>query len=439
VIALVAAALAQDVSIAESLATSSSATTVYGGTFTGAGWRVDDASSRLFWDFGAQVERGDVSVTVSDVALEDVTLANNHLIELFSEGGHWGDNRAINLRVYGRGTEAEPASDWGQIKLVVWDRATDLFAEERYAGVDWDGLPHVWRITWDTSWCVLYRDGAELIRLDVAGIDLRVGTLWLPLNDWTGDYSAPIGALYSDLRLDGWLPADDTDPVPPDDGDASTLLPADDVTAASWEDGVFPDDEALVIEDGAAVAYLAYDLSAVSGTVTRATLTLRATSSGSADGDGGTVYAVGDASWSEDALTWATRPAMGAALGGFGAVSPDGTYTVDVTGGVRAGGRVAFAIASDGANSTEFSSKEAGAGDRAAVLTLAVEEGDADTDTDTDTDADADTGAIDDWEPRAPREHASAEDDDGGCGCDAGGTSAGWLAVAAAFAMRRRR
>jgi MYXO-CTERM domain-containing protein len=445
-------AAAQEVSIHESLASTSSATTVYGGTFTGAGWRVDDSNSRLYWDFGTQVESGDVSVTVDDISWDNLCCANNHIIELFSWGGHSDDNRAINLRLYGEG-DGDPYDEWGDIKLVVWDRATDLFAEQRYYGLDWDGLPHTWRITWDLTDCVLYRDGVELIRLDVTGIDLRMGTLWLPLNVWGGDYSAPIGTLYSDLSLDGWEPGAELDTGVPDDGDATTVPVEDDVTAASWApDVVFTDEDDLIVElDGSspvAVSYLLFDTSAFSGTVTSATLELQARSTDEATGDGGTVYAVSDTSWSEDSLTWSSRPALGAEIGTFPGVSPEDAVTIDVTTATTAGGKVAFALVSGGSDSAHFSSKEDRGGAAAPQLRIATTGGGGDGGGGGDDgggdggggDEGLDTGGGGGGGPhaggRGPGEIAAA---DPGCGC-ASGPGGGWLALGlAGLALARRR
>jgi MYXO-CTERM domain-containing protein len=443
---LVSAALAQDVSISDSLATGSSATTIYGGTFTGSGWHVDDANSRMFWDFGTQVERGEVSVTIDGITLDSMGPANNHVIELFDSGGHWSSNRAVNVRIYGNGSPDEA----GQVKLKCWDPTGA--AEARTPALTWDGSPHRFRVTWDTHSCALYLDGSELLNLDTGGLDLRVGTLWLPLNDWTGDYSGVVGSTYHDLALSAWEPGEAPDPV--DDGDPNTLTPVSDVTAANWESGVYSDDTDLCVESSGgsptAITYLRYDLSAISGTITHATLTLHARTDHSAEGDGGTVYRVPDTGWDEDSLTWGSRLTVGDAIGSFPAVSPGETYVVDVTGAVTAGSAASFALISGGENGAHFSSKEDGDGSAAPLLTIAVSdvESDADTDADTDADADADTdtdtdsGYYDDWEPRTPpnQDASDATDTGSGCGCGTTRSPAGALVVLGALlAMRRRR
>lgn len=439
---LIAAVLAQDVVLDEPLLTGASADEVRGGTFTGAGWRVDDANARLYWDLGTQIERGDLSVTIDDISWDNLLLANNHLIELFSDGGHSSDNRAINLRLYGYG-DGDPYGEWGDLKLLGWDRTTDpdgedRVSEERYYGLDWDGLAHTWRITWDPTDFVLYRDGLELIHTDVTGIDLRVRYLWLPLEDWGGDYSAPIGTLYSDLHLEGWEPGptEDTGQLP-DDGDPTTFLPVEDVTAASWEGGVYSDPEDLAVEgDGTqqtAVTWLEFDLSGVTEPIVSAQLRLHARPSDDADGDAGTLYTAADSSWTEETLTWANQPALGAAAGSYGHVSPGDVLEFDVSSVVSGGGPAVFALASTGANGTHLASKEAGDGADAPLLivTTSASAG-GDTGAGEDSAGDTSTKGEDDASP--PGALVKAE----GCGCTtATPTPAAWAFGLLALARRR--
>ncbi len=447
---LLSLALAQDVTIRDSLATSSSATAVYGGSFTGWGWRIDDSNSRQYWDFGTQLARGQVSVVIDDVTLSNLTGDNNHMIELFDEGGHWDSNRAINMRVYG----SDNSADHGQVKLKCWDEVT--YAEERAAMFDWDGAAHTFTITWGEGFCALYRDGSELLYLEAAGMDMRVGTLWLPLNNWEAGYSAPIGAVYSDLQLVGWTgeePADDGTVV--DDGDPSTLVPVEDVTAAAWEpSSVFSDPEDLTIEidgsDVVAVAYLSFDLSALSGTVNSAQLQLTARDATSADGDGGHVYAVADASWSEDSLTWNNRPALGAYLGSFGALTQAQVATIDVTAGTTTGGRVAFAILAAGGNSTHLSSKEDGDGSQAPLLAVevsaeeALDEPAGDDEDPSGGDEGGDEGGSSGRDTGSARPSAGAPGeaaviDEMGCACNSPARLPAQLALALAFIVATRR
>ena len=450
-------ALAQDVSIHETLATMSSATDVYGGTFTGSGWRIDDSNSRMMWDFGKQVDRGRVSVVIDDITLENLQGDNNHLIELFDSGGHWSCNRAINFRVYG--PNGGPGQQ-GDIKLKAWDNNGN-FNEARGGIQDWDGKPHTWTVEWESATATLSRDGVELVAIDVTGIDLRVGTLWLPINDWTGDYSAPIGTTFSDLDVRAWEPGEEEDTGVPDDGDPNTFAPIDDVGVANWEASVYADDDDLPAqgEGGQSVerSYLQYDLSSLSGTVTKAELVVHLRADSHAAGDGGSVFAVSETGWSEDTLTWGSRPALGNSLGAWGAVNSGDSVTIDVTGATSAGGLVAYALVSTGDDGVHFASKEEGDGSGAAMLRVTTVPddggGDADADTDADTDADADDkddGDTDSgggpWHREAPggRTHGDLGAGAGECGCAGGAQPGGPVALIAGalglvLRIRRRR
>lgn len=436
---LIPFSLAQDVMIRESLATGSSATDYYGGTFTGSGWRVDDSNSRQMWDFGTQVNRGSVSVTIDAITFENLTGDNNHLIELFDDNGHFsGYRHLINVRVYG----ADDGPDQhGDIKLKTHDADSGLYSEARGGIQDWDGRPHTWTVTWDETSTILYKDGAELIHLDTTGQDLSVGTLWLPLNEWINGYSAPIGSIYSDLSVDGWEPGEDPDPDPdPDDGDPTTFFPIEDAGIASGGYGDV-DDLPVQGEGGSPIeaSYLQYDLSSLSGTVTSATLRLHVRSDSSAGGSAAGVYAVSDTAWTEDTLTWEARPPVGSLLAPTPGVATGDVFDVDVTAGVRAGGRVAFALQGSGDDGVHFASKEDGDGSGAAMLTVLTVPADSGTPTD-------DTAGPQDTDH--PGDSATRDSDDpgldvatgGSCACGATPSQPGaWLAPAMLLALVRRR
>jgi hypothetical protein len=133
---------------------------------------------------------------------------------------------------------------------------------------------------------------------------------------------------------------------------------------------------------------------------------------------------------------------LGEPLCSFGAVSPGDAVTVDVGAGLRAGGRVAFAIASDGADATWFTAKEAGDGSGAAVLSVTLGAGDTGSSPGAgDTGSASDTGVVvDDWEPRPDRNAEKGEPDEAACGCtSAGARGVGGAAAALVLALRRRR
>ena len=287
------AARAQDLTLDEALASGSSATEVRGGTFTGSGWRVDNSGDGLFWDLGTQVDRGTVSFTLDAVTLANLTGDNNHIVELFDAGDHWSCSRAINVRVYG----SDNPADHGDIKLKVWEPGG--YAEARGGIQVWDGLPHSFTVSWDADHAALYRDGVELVWLDTTGLDLRMGTLWLPLASWGSGYSAPLGSVYRDLHLEAWEPAGDGGSGDGgrgdggDDGDPSTFGPIEDVGLISSGGS---DIEDLPVQGAGGspseVSYLMFDLSSLSGDVVSASLRLQVRADGSAGGSSGQVSAV---------------------------------------------------------------------------------------------------------------------------------------------------
>jgi hypothetical protein len=127
----------------------------------------------------------------------------------------------------------------------------------------------------------------------------------------------------------------------------------------------------LETDDGtnaAVQSYLRFDVSGVTGPVTSARLRVYVTN-GTVDGP--PVFAVSDTAWSESAITWSTRPAVGAQLDDRPALS-SGAYTeYDVTAAVTGGnGSYAFAVGptptTDGA---DFRSKEATSSRPELVLT----------------------------------------------------------------------
>lgn len=432
---------AQDVGIHDPLTTGSTATTVYGGSFTGAGWRVDDENSRLTWDFGTQVERGTLTFTTSGIDTTNLTGDNNEFVQLFDAGDKWSCTRAVEFRVYG----SDDGDQQGDVKLKTWDNGSGLYSEDRGGVQVWDGAPHTWTITWDTATATLSRDGTELVALDVSGQDLRVGTLWLPLNTWGSGYSHPIGSVYSDLSFEGWEPGGgggDTDTGQAQEGG---YVPIEDVnTVEANGDGVAADTTDLSVQDSTERSYLMWDLSDLHGTVTSATLTLHARSDSHSSGDGAGVYAVADTSWDETTLSWTAQPVLGAQVGSFGAVTAGDTVVVDVTAGVTAGGRVALALANGGADGVHFSSKEGEAAPTLAVVVVddgssggggggggGGDTGDGTVDGTGGSSA-ADTDALE--APGTPK-------DPGGCGCatgSGGGVGIGLLGGIVGFVRRRR-
>ena len=134
----------------------------------------------------------------------------------------------------------------------------------------------------------------------------------------------------------------------------------EDATASSSSPGVYPGVVELAVESGDSEAFVKFDLGAVKGRVTKATLMLHESDLPSSNGDGGDAYAVSSA-WSEGSLTWATRPiASGASLARVAPVSSYDWYAWDVSKAVDKPGVYSFAIRPEAGdtNGAHFFSKE---------------------------------------------------------------------------------
>src|SRR5207248_1447389 len=113
---------------------------------------------------------------------------------------------------------------------------------------------------------------------------------------------------------DASLPAPDAGPPAPDagpPGPVTELAVLQDVTAASWEPGVFPDPGDLNAEaaaDGTSSAVVYLEFPAPPRAARRAELRLHTQSNASAAGGSGRVCQVTAGGWSESTLTWAARP-----------------------------------------------------------------------------------------------------------------------------------
>ena len=334
------------------------------------------------------------------------------------------------------------------------------FFEEPFADPGpWTGAPVRVRLEWGGGTSRLLRDGVEVVGVDWSGSGLAFGPselhmmLGSPRND--GGLSAmPIGAVFSDLVVDGEMGALATCPgtTPPDagppiDGGTCAGSAVADVTAASWETGVYPEPSDLNAEanagDPTAVVYLRFG--PVAGPVTRATLTMRTSNVPGAGGGSGEVCRVDDRAWDESTLTWSTRPAVSAACtGGAHAVGALETVTWDVTSLVGPGGDVSLAIVSADSDGVHYLSRESGGCADGPRLDVELAPGmDASVGPDAGMDA---ASALD----GSPSPDGGARADAGGrgsvgsgCGCSAAGrrapSSATLLALLLVVVARRRR
>lgn len=226
---------------------------------------------------------------------------------------------------------------------------------------------------------------------------------------------------------------------------SETISASQDVTVAiDFPTSVFADYNDLVVEAGYSEVYLQFDLSAIPGIITSATLDISAGADGSATGSGTDVYVAANADWSENTLTWNARPGgLGNKLARAAPIESNGSYSLDVSSVMSAPGVYAFALlpAADDTNGSHFVSGEASV---AAGPTLHITwEESADTDGGGDGGGDSD-GDADDDDANDTGELGGAYippaqiDGPSGCSCATGG-GVGWLApLGAVLALRRR-
>lgn len=238
------------------------------------------------------------------------------------------------------------------------------------------------------------------------------------------------------------------------------LTALQDVTAASWEAGVFPDVNDLNVEGPGGVVFLRFP--ATAGAVDQARLVLHTQVSASSSGGSGRVCAVADSTWTENTLTWANRPTTGACVGPERSVTSDAEVEWDVTSLVQGGRVTNLALVSSDPDGAHYFSKESGAGQgpRLRVVERAVvdagvpdagttvdagtlPEGDAGTpevdagpvtDAGTTSDAGTTVGGPPAGQPNFGGIQGTAL---GGCGCQGGGSVSLLLGVLAL--LRRRR
>lgn len=112
----------------------------------------------------------------------------------------------------------------------------------------------------------------------------------------------------------------------------------------------------------AARTYIRFNLRALTGNVTRATLRLYAVRA-SATGFG--VHSVGRAPWTERTITFRSAPSLNDRVGRSARATKPGKWaTVDVTKAVRGGGTLSLALTSFGTRAGAFASRESGRGPR---------------------------------------------------------------------------
>ena len=149
-----------------------------------------------------------------------------------------------------------------------------------------------------------------------------------------------------------------TDALPPPPPSQVTLVPiADSYVDASQTTTNFGTSASLRFDGSPVVqTYIMFDLSGLSGTITRATLRVYAnTASGAGYTVGGTAT-----TWTETGLTASNAPAIGASIGSSGAITAGTWTTVNVT-ALLGSGKLSFALSGINSTAVRLSSRESGA------------------------------------------------------------------------------
>jgi chitodextrinase len=155
--------------------------------------------------------------------------------------------------------------------------------------------------------------------------------------------------------------------VTPAPSTTQTLLPiADAYTDASAPTSNYGSSTSLRFDNSPVVrSYLTFDLSGVSGTITKATLRVYANTASSAG------YTAGGTTttWTESGLTATNAPPVGASVGGSGAIAAGAWTSVDVT-ALLGGSKLGVALSGLNATAVRLSSRESGATAPQLVLEL---------------------------------------------------------------------
>jgi uncharacterized membrane protein YgcG len=470
-----------------------------GGTFSASGWTVTAESDAVWYEIADALPTGRVEYTATGLSLSvpsSLTGADHDIFTMYQAPtgqaepiaympGFRNNDFKMFTRIFGTQEVGRPGAM--KLELAFCPRGDPWYHDEVCtSSCDGSGLAYAsgnqndvgWNVAaayrmavaWGSGEMTFYRDGTALGTVPYPGewapqpLRVRLGS---PRHDgvYPGAAFMPIGMTIRDVLIQG-TPGTMTpvcNPVlqdagmpdaapPPDAGPPDGYAALADVTAASWEAGVFSDTADLNAEADAsgqplALVYLRFP--AVSGTVTNATLRLHTHSYASAAGGAGSVCAVADDTWDETTMTWATRPTVGlACVGKSLSVDPDMDVYWDVTSLVPASGTINLAVATADPNAVHYMSKEAGDLNKAPRLTVLTVPSD---------DAGAGGSGGSGGAGQGGTGHGGAGGgsssggagsvaggDDGGCGCRAVGRSAppmglALLAVLALRSVGRRR
>lgn len=161
-------------------------------------------------------------------------------------------------------------------------------------------------------------------------------------------------------------------PPPPPSGPTTIVLPA---VADATVDASAPGTNAGSVSSLVAgagperAAYVRFDLSSVTGTISAARLRLHSSTTADAgSGAGGTVRGT-SATWGEASITWANRPGLGSELWKLGMVGANRWVDMDVAWALRPGQPFAAAVTSTSTDLVRYDARESGANAPQLVVT----------------------------------------------------------------------
>ena len=173
--------------------------------------------------------------------------------------------------------------------------------------------------------------------------------------------------------------------LPPSAASAATTTMVIPASADTYVDSAAPatvfGTQTTISADASPTRYvfLRFDLTAVTGTITAATLRLHTRDTADAASPaGGTVRRITGNAWSESATTFNNRPSTsGTTVASFGAVARNAWYQVNASSAVASGGVVNLSIASTNNDGAYYDARESGA--NGPQLTLTIESGPSST------------------------------------------------------------
>lgn len=207
--------------------------TAVGGSFGDNGWTITETADRLYWAVPRLTE-GSVEFTVSNITLGNLPL-NDHEIFAMYEGGYdiehpigyspefRNNSFKSMIRIYGTaevGREGQQKIMWGLCPFGSPGYhdgtcpCTDPpgFFEEPFGGDgNWDGTPQRLRVEWKDGFTHYSRNGGEpILTIDWSATGHTFGPedLYISLGNprplEVGTAGMPIGAVFSDLVVEGW-------------------------------------------------------------------------------------------------------------------------------------------------------------------------------------------------------------------------------------------